>query len=145
MIYATKRQRASMNRHALLMGQMLLVAQLQPACAAGPFDGEWKGFAAAGAGPCKPAIIALNVEDGVVTGQARFDTEASRINGTVRDDVMKEYRVIGFDANDERVFVVVVEAPNEAVARMMALAQMSRNFATAPLAARTERLLAGPA
>jgi hypothetical protein len=55
-----------------------------------------------------------------------------------------EYRVIGFDAKDERLFVVAVNAPNEAVARMMALAQMSQNFATAPLAQRTEKLVVRP-
>lgn len=74
------------RRRARLVAQMLLLAQLGPAYAAGPFDGEWKGFAAANRGSCKPAIVTLNVEDGAVTGQARFETDAPRINGTVRDD-----------------------------------------------------------
>jgi hypothetical protein len=76
-----------MNRqHARLIALMLLLAQLGPACAAGPFDGEWKGFAASNRGPCKPAVVTLNVDESVVTGQARFEKDAPRINGTVHDD-----------------------------------------------------------
>jgi len=56
------------------------------ACAAGPFDGTWTGSATPSAGRCKPAIVTLTVEGATVTGQARFDTEAPNINGTVRDD-----------------------------------------------------------
>jgi len=52
---------------------------------------------------------------------------------------MKQYRVIGLDAKDERLFDIVVEAPNQAVARMMVLAQMCRNFATVPLADRADK------
>jgi hypothetical protein len=55
---------------------------------------------------------------------------------------MKQYRVLGYDAKDESLFDVVIEAPNQAIARMMGLAQMCRNFATAPLADRTEKLVA---
>jgi hypothetical protein len=33
---------------------------------------------------------------------------------------MKQYRVIGLDAKDERLFDIAVEAPNQAVARTMA-------------------------
>ena len=54
---------------------------------------------------------------------------------------MKQYRVVGFDAKDERLYEVVIEAPNQAIARMMVLAQMCRNFATAPLADRTDKLV----
>jgi hypothetical protein len=54
---------------------------------------------------------------------------------------MKHYRVVGFDAKDERLFDVAVEAPNQAIAWMMVLAQMCRNFATAPLADRTDKLV----
>jgi hypothetical protein len=49
---------------------------------------------------------------------------------------MKQYNVVGFDAKDERLYEVVVEAPNQAIAWTMVLAQMCRNFATAPLADR---------
>jgi ribulose bisphosphate carboxylase small subunit len=35
---------------------------------------------------------------------------------------MKQYRVVGFDAKDERLYEVVIEAPNQAIARMMVLA-----------------------
>jgi hypothetical protein len=54
---------------------------------------------------------------------------------------MKQYNVVGFDAKDERLYEVVVEAPNQAIAWTMVLAQMCRNFATAPLADRTDRLV----
>ena len=54
---------------------------------------------------------------------------------------MKQYRVVGFDAKDERLYEVVIEAPNQAIARMMVLAQMCRNFATAQLADRTDKLV----
>jgi hypothetical protein len=54
---------------------------------------------------------------------------------------MKRYRVVGFDAKDERLFHVCVEAPNRGVAWMMVLAQMCRNFASAPLADRTDKLI----
>jgi hypothetical protein len=55
---------------------------------------------------------------------------------------MKQYRVIGFDVKDERLFDVAVEAPNQTVAWVMAFAQMCRNFATVPLADRTNKLIA---
>jgi len=54
---------------------------------------------------------------------------------------MKQYRVVGFDAEDEPLFEVSVEAPNQAIARIMVLAQICRNFATAPLADRTDKLV----
>jgi hypothetical protein len=54
---------------------------------------------------------------------------------------MKQYRVVGIDAKDERLFHVGVDAPNQAIAWMMVLAQMCRNFATAPLADRTDKLV----
>ena len=54
---------------------------------------------------------------------------------------MKQYRVVGFDAKDARLYEVVIEAPNQAIARMMVLAQMCRNFANALLADRTDKLV----
>jgi hypothetical protein len=54
---------------------------------------------------------------------------------------MKRYRVVGFDAEDEPLFEISVEAPNQAIARIMVLAQICRNFATAPLAGRTDKLV----
>ena len=54
---------------------------------------------------------------------------------------MKQYRVIGLDAKDARLFDIAVEAPNQAVARMMVLAQMCRNFATVTLADRADKLV----
>jgi len=54
---------------------------------------------------------------------------------------MKQYNVVGFDAKDEASIRVVVEAPNQAIAWTMVLAQMCRNFAAAPLADRTDKLV----
>ena len=51
------------------------------------------------------------------------------------------YNVVGFDANDECLYEVAVEAPNQAISWTMVLAQMCRTFATAPLADRTDKLV----
>ena len=56
---------------------------------------------------------------------------------------MKRYCLTGFDKKDEQLFSVVLEAPNQAVARMMVLALMYRNFATAPLAERLATIVTG--
>src|SRR5262245_28114861 len=68
------------------MGSVLpVLACLQPAPAAGPYDGDWSGSATAAAGRCRPAVVTLTVEGRAVTGQARFEREASNINGTVNE------------------------------------------------------------
>ena len=54
---------------------------------------------------------------------------------------MQRYQVIGYDAKDGRLFELTVEAPNKAVAQMMVLAQLRRNFATAPLADRADKFV----
>jgi hypothetical protein len=54
---------------------------------------------------------------------------------------MQRYQVIGYDAKDERLFDLTVEAPNKAVAQMMIFAQLRRNFATAPLADRADKFV----
>jgi hypothetical protein len=55
--------------------------------AAGPYDGEWTGFAKGTSdGRCKPADVTLTVLGKVVTGRARFETDISNIYGTVRED-----------------------------------------------------------
>jgi hypothetical protein len=54
---------------------------------------------------------------------------------------MKQYRIVGFDAKDDCVFDEAVEAPNQAIAWVMVLARMRRNFATASLADRTDKLV----
>jgi hypothetical protein len=56
---------------------------------------------------------------------------------------MKCYCLTGFDDKNEQLFSVVLEAPNQAVARMMVLALMYRNFATAPLADRIATIVTG--
>src|SRR3981189_932840 len=64
----------------------MLSLQIGDACAAGPYDGEWKGSATGRGGRCKPAIMLLTVEGKVVTGQARFDGDVANISGTVLED-----------------------------------------------------------
>ena len=50
-------------------------------------------------------------------------------------------QVVIYDGKGERLFVSVVEAPNRAVAKMMILSQLCRNFATAPLIERIGKLV----
>jgi hypothetical protein len=50
---------------------------------------------------------------------------------------------MGFDDGNEQLFEIIVEAPNQAVARMMVLALMYRNFATKPLAERIAKIVTG--
>jgi hypothetical protein len=54
---------------------------------------------------------------------------------------MQRYQVIGYDADDRRLFDMTIQAPNKAVAQMMVLAQLRRNFATAPLADRADEFV----
>ena len=65
---------------------LLLSSQLGDARAAGPFDGEWTGSATSSVGRCRPANVTMTVQGRDVTGQARFDVDAPKINGTVWDD-----------------------------------------------------------
>jgi hypothetical protein len=51
------------------------------------------------------------------------------------------YRVIGYDAQDQRLFDETVEAPVKGIAEVMVLAQLYRNFATSALADRANRLV----
>jgi hypothetical protein len=55
---------------------------------------------------------------------------------------MQRYQVMVYDAEGERLFDSTLEAPNKAVAQMMLLSQLCRNFATAPLVDRVDKLLA---
>jgi hypothetical protein len=62
----------------------LLLLQIGSADAGGPYDGEWKGTATStGAGCKRGAAVNLTVEGQVVLGQAKFDGDASSINGAV--------------------------------------------------------------
>jgi len=61
----------------------------------------------------------------------------------IEDAAMKRYCITAFDDTNEQLFSVIVEAPNQAVARMMVLALMYRNFATAPLADRIATIVSG--
>jgi hypothetical protein len=65
---------------------LLFSLQLGDAHAAGPYDGEWIGSAVSAGGRCKPASVTLTIVGKVVIGQARFELDASNINGTVWED-----------------------------------------------------------
>ena len=54
---------------------------------------------------------------------------------------MQRYQVAIYDGKGERLLVSVLEAPNRAVAKMMMLSQLCRNFATAPLIERIEKVV----
>jgi hypothetical protein len=63
-----------------------LLLPLATAGAAGPYDGEWKGTATPGTGErCKRAAVSITVDGKVVTGQAKFDSDTSNINGAVTE------------------------------------------------------------
>jgi hypothetical protein len=69
---------------------LLLLLQFHDACAAGPaagpYDGEWKGMATSAGARCKHgAAVDFTVEGQIVVGQAKFDGDASTINGAVNE------------------------------------------------------------
>ena len=55
--------------------------------------------------------------------------------------IMQRYQVMIYDAEGEHLFDSILEAPNKAVAKMMVLSQLCRNFATAPLLERADKLV----
>jgi hypothetical protein len=74
---------------ASIVHSLLLLLQLGSAYAAdirGPYDGEWAGFAISTGQQCKQALVTLNVQGTVVIGQAKFETDAPNIHGTVWQD-----------------------------------------------------------
>jgi hypothetical protein len=68
------------------VAHMPFLSQFSDAYAAGPYDGEWTGSATSTGGRCKSAIVTLTVEGKVVIGQAKFERDAPKINGTVLED-----------------------------------------------------------
>jgi hypothetical protein len=69
-----------------LIAPLLLMLQPGEGRAAGPYDGEWSGSAAAAGGRCRPAIVTLTVAGKVVSGEARFEAGPQNILGTVHED-----------------------------------------------------------
>jgi hypothetical protein len=65
---------------------LLLLSQFNKAGAAGPYDGEWTGIASSAGERCKRAVVKFTVKDRDVSGQARFERDTSKINGTVGAD-----------------------------------------------------------
>jgi hypothetical protein len=65
---------------------LLLLPQFNNASAAGPYDGEWTGTARSTDGRCKRAFVKFTVQGRDVSGQARFERDAPKINGTVAAD-----------------------------------------------------------
>ena len=72
--------------HIASVACWLVVPPPGDARAAGPYDGEWIGSATSTGRRCQPATVTLTVQDKVATGQAKFQTDAPSINGTVLDD-----------------------------------------------------------
>jgi hypothetical protein len=60
-----------------------LLLKFNNAYAAGPYDGEWTGTATSTGERCKRAVVKLTVEGQIVLGQAKFERDAPKINGTV--------------------------------------------------------------
>jgi hypothetical protein len=52
--------------------------------------------------------------------------------------IMQRYQVMVCDAKGKHLFDSTLEAPNKAVAQMMVLSQLCRNFATAPIVDRAD-------
>jgi hypothetical protein len=57
---------------------------------------------------------------------------------------MRRYQVMVYDAKGELLFDSTLEASNKAVAQMMVLSHLCRNFATAPLVDRADQLVVRP-
>jgi hypothetical protein len=55
--------------------------------------------------------------------------------------IMQRYQVMVYDARGERLFDSTLEAPNKGVAQMLVLSQLCRNFATAPLVERADKVV----
>ena len=72
--------------HIALATHLVSSLQLGEARAAGPYDGNWVGTATSNVGQCKPASVALSVQGRDVTGEARFDVDTPKINGSVSKD-----------------------------------------------------------
>jgi hypothetical protein len=69
-----------------LATHLLLSSQLGDARAAGRYDREWIGSATSTVRRCKPANVTLTVQGRDVSGQARFEVDAPKINGNVWED-----------------------------------------------------------
>jgi hypothetical protein len=65
---------------------LLFLPQFSNVSAAGPYDGEWTGTATPSGARCKRAVVKLTVKGRDVSGEARFERDAPKINGTVVAD-----------------------------------------------------------
>jgi hypothetical protein len=65
---------------------LLFLPQFTKVSAAGPYDGEWTGIATPSGARCKRAVVTLTVKGRDVSGEARFERDAPKINGTVVAD-----------------------------------------------------------
>ena len=72
--------------HIALTIHLVLSLQLGEARAADPYDGKWVGSATSIVGRCKPGSVALSVQGKDVTGDARLEVDAPKINGSVSKD-----------------------------------------------------------
>jgi hypothetical protein len=84
------REGLAMTNRFIVAAAAFLLFPLSLACAGstGPYDGEWKGTATSSGHGCKrtSAVVSITVEGRIVTGQARFDGDASNINGAVTEN-----------------------------------------------------------
>jgi hypothetical protein len=65
---------------------LLLLPEFNNVDAAGPYDGDWTGTATSISERCKRAVVKFTVEGRNVSGRARFERGAPKINGTVGAD-----------------------------------------------------------
>jgi hypothetical protein len=65
---------------------LLFLPQFNKAGAAGPYDGEWTGTASSAGERCKRAVVKFTVKNRDVSGEATFERDTSKINGTVGVD-----------------------------------------------------------
>jgi hypothetical protein len=70
----------------VLAAVFLLLLQFNKVSAAGPYDGEWIGTASSAGERCKRAVVKFTVKNRDVSGQATFERDTSKINGTVGAD-----------------------------------------------------------
>ncbi len=65
---------------------LFVLSQFNNADAAGAYDGEWTGTASSVGERCKRAVVKFTVKNRDVSGEATFERDTSKINGTVGAD-----------------------------------------------------------
>jgi hypothetical protein len=78
-------------RRLLIAATVIAIAQLGPAQAASPFDGQWKGGSASGGGTsgghkCPATTATVTIKDGKITGSYSSQQYTFNIAGFVKPD-----------------------------------------------------------